>query len=438
MTNKNKYIQPTKNHRYKIIKILNGKSKYFGTYDTITEARRNRDYLVDHNWQLPDKIQKEKKIKEYYKNIKLTKTGYKYNIEYKHKHYLSVDTIEEALYARDQILNGVTDVKNIDLKKDNHYLTDGLKYPLPDRLKLKERKRQRGNGIIFKNSKSSYQVFYSHNYLCSCRTYEQAYYVKQELKKQDWDTNKLPEILKNYPEWYTWLMYFYQYITFKDGYWVINVPTEFLPEDKQIVHIEGYRNIEDALYERDFLMENGWDYDYLVECIDDSLNPYYDMELPPYPERKIRKIIKRDYHEKEIQLMADIIMEDDKITRDEVASILGVGPVTILNWLKLWNTTFREFKQIVLAGENPLELLEKKELIYTPDLSKSKHSNFKGYIHKSGSEKNRRKPYIVYRNRIYYGAYASYKQAVKVRDELVKCGWDKTRLNMIKEKVGVK
>ena len=164
---------------------------------------------------------------EYYEGIYLDKYG-NYIINRKGGEYLGyAKTIEEALQYRDLFRN--TKRKNIprpselNLKTNNPYL-NGLKYPIPSRLKSLDGKHKKGLGSITKHSRGSYKITYNKIYYCSCRTYEQAYYVKQELIKADWDKKQLPRILKEYPKWYTWLMGYYRYITRHHGQYYITIP----------------------------------------------------------------------------------------------------------------------------------------------------------------------------------------------------------------------
>ena len=61
----------------------------------------------------------------------------------------------------------------------------------------------------------------------------------------------------------------------------INIPKSYLEDDVTFETIPGYSHVEDALYERDWLVANDWDYEALVYSIDDKNNPYGDMEIPP-------------------------------------------------------------------------------------------------------------------------------------------------------------
>lgn len=386
----------------------------------------------------------EEAIRQYYKRIYLDTARTCYQVAHRKGHYLgTLKTIEEALHYRDlysESQDKVPKPKELDLKNNNPYLENGLKYPVPERLKLPKRKPYTPKGSISHHSKSCYVLYYSNTYLCCCRTYEQSYYVLGELRKHNWDKSKIPEIMESYPEWYTWLLGFYRYITVdsktKEGKikYRINVPKRYLPEGSNIDILHGYTRLEDALFERDFLEENNWDYDLLVESINDNNNKYYDMELPPYPERKIRNIRKRESHTKELKAIQELILAEPYLSQLEISRRVGIHDMNIRNWLHLYNTTWAEFREIVLSGEDPFEKLTIQPLIYQPDLSPSMPSNFKGYVHKNG--KSKKYPWTIEYKHKGYGVYPTRELALKVVDDLQACGWDKTQLLNIQLKHG--
>ena len=372
---------------------------------------------------------------EYFEGIYLDKYG-NYRVDQKGGKYLgTVPTIEEALQYRDLFRKtrrkNIVKPSELDLKKNNPYLAYGLKYPLPPRLQSMEGKSKKGHGSITRDSKI-YKITCRGKYYCSCRTYEQAYYVRQELIKADWNKDKLPEILDSYPEWYTWLMRFYLYVNRNDNQYYITIPKKYT--DTGNIQYLRYNNLEDALYERDFLIEHNWDYNLLVECIDDTVNPYYDMELPPYPERKIRNIRPRKNHDQDLRRMQNLILSGQAASQAQLAREMGVKPGTIRLWLKQYNTHFSEFQTLVLLGEDPLEKFSQERLIYKPDLSPEPCTTFKGYIHKDPSRPKR--PYRVRYNRKSYGSYPTHDIAKKIVKDLMQCGWDKEQLPCIQEKHG--
>lgn len=288
------------------------------------------------------------------------------------------------------------------------------------------------DGIIYKTSKSCYQIYFKGKYICSCRTHEQAYYVRQELDKNNWDTTELQSILNEYPKYYTQLLYFYQYIHYskKSDNWRLLLPKTKTQSPSQ--EYITYDKLEDALYERDFLMEHDWDYEVLVECIDDNKNPYYNMELPPFPERRIKNVQKPKTHATELLLLQEIILEEPDILISQTAQKIGYSIQTIRNWLKKYNIDFLDYKTLVLSGENPLEKLQLKEKIYTPDLSPSK-PNFKNHVqHHKRSKHN---PYVIVNsNHESFGWYPNRKIAEKIAKDLKRCGWDRTQLPKIRAK----
>ena len=165
------------------------------------------------------KLKKEQQ--EYYKYIQRAPKGRRYKIVNNKDGYLgAIGTIEEALYFRDLYSHldkkDCPKPKDIDLKTDNPYIQDGLKYPIPERLILKEKTSNYGNGTIVKKGKTSYHIYRGgkgngrHGYICACATYEEAYYIREELQKNNWNLSKLEEIRANYPKYYTKLLYFYQ------------------------------------------------------------------------------------------------------------------------------------------------------------------------------------------------------------------------------------
>lgn len=457
-TSIHKHIYKTGN-TYSIDKSLNNKVIHFKSCKTLDEAILYRDKLIANNWQpLPenDGEKIEKNINKYFKRIQKNSSKNGYAIRNDKDEYLShTKTIEEALYYRDLYRsypkNKAPSSKDLDLKTNNPYIKHGLKYPLPERLILHEKNSKYGRGTIQKKGETSFHVHYGgksngkKSYVCACQTIEMAEYVRNEMNKVDWNMDELQRILDEYPKYYTWLLFFYQYISRhriwnlstkdKKVYkgWEITIPKEFLDNDTSLEKIGPYNNIEDALYERDFLVEHDWNYDLLVETIDDTNNPYYDMDLPTYPTRKIRNISKRNYREKELTEIIDYIKDNPDLSQMEIADQLNITSVTIRNWLKnLYNTNYTEFKKLVLDGVNPLEVLEKNEQIIQPDLSTSKPSNYKGYVH----HLKRYDSYQIRKGNEYFGTYKSEKLARRIASDLMKCDFDKSKLKSIQKKHG--
>lgn len=423
-------------------KWIKGKSKQYGSFNTLEEAIHYRNYLERNNWVEPE-LTKEKLNrlqKKYYVRVQRDSTHRYFRIKHiKGKIIGRTYDLCEALYFRDLYseahLNDIPNIYECDLRKDNPYLQNGLKYPIPDRLKLTEKPSKRGLGKISKKSISSYSVHIGKKHICSCRTYEQAWYVRREMVKCDWNVDELTRILDEYPIFYTDLLHFYIYISLEKatGSWLLTIPKN-KSDDGNLQHIR-YSKLEDALFERDFLMKYGWNYDLLVELIDDTDNKYYNMELPPYPERKIRNIRPRENHDEDLLKLAEVVKENPNILVKDWAKSINITDATLRIWLKQYNTNTSEFRKIVLEGKNPLDYFQQEKLIYQPDLSKSLPANYSGYVHYKPERKSK---YIVSKNDIYYGAYKTREIADAVVKELIKVDWNKDCLDSIKKKLNIR
>lgn len=429
--------------RYEISKRINNKTVHFGSYNSLAEAMKVRDKLKANNWQRLPKTP-EQKLREqqyfYYHRIYLSPQKKRYYINNKDGLYIGVtETIEEALYYRD-LYSDLTDRSKtpkpveVDLKTNNPYIRDGLEVPIPKRLiPPPPKKSDYGTGAIRKRD-NHYRIEHGSRYFTSCVTYEQAYYYKQELNKRGWNKENLKEIEKDYPAWYTWLNKFYIYILKREDKWLVVLTPNNNPNGK-LEHIP-YTKLEDALFERDFLLKHNWDYNLLVEAIDDAENQYYDMELPPYPERKIRNISLDRNRDEELEQLRSIIYEHPEYSQEEVADALNIAPPTIRNWLKKYDCPWEDFKRLSIHGENPLEYYTCKEHIYQPDLSRAHAKHFTNYVHRnSQSQVN---PWKIVKDAKHYGVYPTRELADKISNELQKLGWSKENLKMLQEKYNCK
>lgn len=403
-----------------------------------------RDELIRNNWII-DKTPEQEKLeaqKKYYNRIYLSHNKTQYYINNRAGIYIGVvPTIEEALYLRDLFSeetdpSKVPSVESLDLKTNNPYL-DGLDYPLPDRLILHEpRTSGYGFGVIRKR-KNHYRLERSGKYYATCITYEQAYFYYQELNKRGWDKKNIPGIKKDYPKWYTWLNRFYIYITkdTKDNRYNWQLTLTPYNNNGKLEYI-GYVNLEDALHERDFLVTHDWDYNLLVECIDDTQNPYYNMELPPYPERKIRNLFIDNNHDKELTRMRNYILEHNNVRREEMGEVMGITGTTIANWLRKYDTNWVSFKKLCLTGEDPLDYISMPEHIYTPDLTPCKPKHFRNYV--TTNNRNKTNPYKIVKDSVCYGVYPTWEMANEISNQLQRLGWTRENQYRLQEEYGVK
>ena len=429
-----KFIHKTPYGTYTIVKNINGKMKAFGTYKTFQEACKIRDQLIARDWEpLPKPM--EYYQKEYYKNI--GRSHEKYMVRWSEGYMGTVETIEEALYYRDIVAEHKGKCgkpETFDLKTNNPYM-DGLKYPIPERLIIVPKESDYGTGYIMCKGPQSYHIWYGSEYYCACRTYEQAYYVKQELNKCGWDKKQLPRILEEYPVWYTWLMKFWQYVApraEREGKgWTVTLTPRRNPNHR--LEKLFFTKVEDALWERDLLIKYDFDENELVEAADDTQNPYYDMEIPPYPQRKVRRIVDRKPKPELLSQMRDLIL--DGSTQEELAAAVGHTSVTLRNILKRdYNTSWYDFIEICKRGEDPNEVLEFQPLIYKPNLDYIPPNN--NYVQLNTTK--RKSHYVVKYKDEYFGAYPTRELANKISNDLQKVGWDKSKLKEIQAKHGHK
>ena len=432
--------------------------KYYGNFKTFPEAQSVRDQLMKNGWdknkvEYPETYLSEVRQWEYYKNI-TNQHGRYYHILNPHSEYCGlVRNIEEALYYRDIIReqyemgNPTKELRPhmFDLKTNNPYLKDGLKHPLPERLKLYHKRTKYGKGSITKKGPQSYHVNYGKkgdgfkSYVCACRTYEQAYYVKQEMNKCNWDMSKLDEILDNYPVWYTWLINLYKYVTPYETnkgakLWKVMITPKHSKEGT-LESLNTFTRVEDALYERDLLIEYDYDEELLTECADYTQNPYYDMTLPPYPQRKVRNISERKDRTELFDDLRETLMDEPGLSQEEWCEINAITTAALRLILKNeYDISLPEFKEIILAGEDPNEVLEQKPLIYQPDLTYYTGGKYIAYY------PDRKSPYVITKwfdgGNHYFGEYPTRELAEKIVKDLIKCDWDKTQLRSIQEKHG--
>ena len=428
-----KYITKTANGKYVLYRAKNGKVTYYGRFDNFNDAVEQRDYFNEHGWIKP----KKDPSVNYYKHI--WKSGRHYNVGKGSKYNGCLKTIEEALYYRDickrHKWKNVPKPKELDLKTDNLYLKNGLKYDLPKRLIIPP-KAPRRMGTISSKGEQFYGLTLGKEYYGGYRTFEMAYYVREKLNECGWDKSQLDRIVDEYPVWYTELNYLYQYVTPRDNGWVVGITPKHSSSGK-LEHLY-FHNLEDALWERDLLLKYNWDEELLIECADDSKNPYYDMELPPYPQRKVRRIKEREPRTDLFNKLYDLINNAGYYNQEQLAQLAGTNAVTIRNILRNeYDTTWEEFKGLCESGTNPNDVLEQKPLIYQPNLERRyDNTNYVSHF------KNLKTPYVIYhRNKEtqqseYFGAYPTRELADKISNDLQKCDWDKSKLKEIQAKHG--
>lgn len=426
-----KNIYKNSQGKYYIYKIKDKVGTRYGTYDTFTDAVIARDKLIENGWAKP-----EQTVKDYYQNVHISSKMY--YITYQGKYKGCTKTLEEALWYRDisKEHNWYYPLrpKDMDLKTGNPYIENGFDFPIPERLVMPVDKPKK-LGCIYSNGEQSHMLTHGETYFGSYRTYEMAWYVREEMNECGWDKSKLDEIVDNYPIWYTWLMNLYKFVFPKYNGWCVSITPKHSQDDK-LEHLY-FRRVEDALWERDLLVKYDWNEELVCECANDEDNPYYDMELPPYPQRKIRNLADRKDRTELFNTLFTLIQDEPNLSQEDYAKLAGTTGVNIRNILvKEYESSWSEFKRICESGEHPNDVLEQKPKIYKPDLTiYHKNTNFVSY------HKKLKTPYCIYhknedRVSVYFGAYPTRELANKISNDLQACGWDKSKLKEIQAKHG--
>ena len=434
-------IDKTSNGCYRIRKMIDGKVVYFGTYDTFNEAVIVRDKLSDNGWDKNILLTYDDLVNRYFEYIHINS---KYYYEIRRpvtkndnvKRYMGVTkTIEETLYYRDIArMNNyiIGKPKDYDLITDNPYIINGLDYPIPEKLQIKKPKTNYGKGYVKKKSYKNFQVWYNKKYYGSYPTYEYAEYIRQKLYENKWDTQKLDEIKKEYPIYYTYIQKFWRYITYDEK-------TDTWRCDKHISNnnhiIFTFNNPYDVLYERDLYEKYDWNIDLLVELDNTETyeNPYKKMDyLPPYPTQKVqyKYTYTKQHYMEFMEEMIFFIKEFEVNTLRGMAETLDTNARYILDVLKKFSISWNGFKELCEYEDDPLTLLTYTENIIKPNLNISNSKTDYIYYDK----RRKYSPYFIQKNKTRYGTYSDKKTAKKVVNRLKKCNWDKKQLpDILKE-----
>lgn len=108
MTRPNKYIYKKGNY-YNIYKYIGKECYFYGKYKNIDEARRHRDFLVEHNWDIQYQIRPDKSM-QYIRYLDGKYRIYKTINKICH-YYGTFNTIEEAREYRDFLIEHEWDIQ---------------------------------------------------------------------------------------------------------------------------------------------------------------------------------------------------------------------------------------------------------------------------------------------------------------------------------------
>lgn len=93
------------NNRWNVTKHLDGKQYYFGCFKTLEEAKAHRDYCIANGWSMSCKYDKRKPRPTGYQHIQQVKYNGKYRVVKRingdYIYYGTFDTLEEAKAHRD-------------------------------------------------------------------------------------------------------------------------------------------------------------------------------------------------------------------------------------------------------------------------------------------------------------------------------------------------
>lgn len=434
------YIDKTSTGKFRVRKYINGKTIYFGTYDSFNEAVSIRDRLVENNWDKSILITDEDKVNEYYKYIRRN-GDYCYDVNRPANNkkglprYMGTCTsIEEALYYRDLAKTNdyiIGKPQEYDLITDNLYINEGLDYPVPERLRSKDRnKSSYGKGYITPKGPNSFQVWYNKKYYGSYTTKEYAEYIQLKLNENNWNISKLEEIKKGYPEYYTYILHFWRYIYYdsKHDSWECK---KYLGKGNTVTFM--FKNPYDVLYERDLYEKYNWDLDSVVELAKLEENPYKSIELPPYPTRKVlvHYGLNEEYYSNLLLDFAFFIREFDISSKSAMEETMDITTYVIDDVLSKFNIKWRDFKELARSGEDLLSILTYSKTI-TPNLKPVKSKSNYVYFDKS----RKYSPYKIQRKGVYYGSYSNKRIALRIVKQLEKVNWDKNQLKSIVENIG--
>lgn len=108
-----KYISILKG-KFQVSKQVNGKRYYFGSYDTLEEAKKVREYFIKHNWDVNERF-RFKKTKPFQHIIISEEGNYRVvkRINYKLVHFGTFHTLEDAQRERDLLMQFDWDLERV-------------------------------------------------------------------------------------------------------------------------------------------------------------------------------------------------------------------------------------------------------------------------------------------------------------------------------------
>ena len=233
LQNRYKYYQKIKD-KYRVRKIINGKTCYYGTYHTEQEAKERVAFLKKHNWDMKYTINPPTPGK-YPRNIRYNQKYNKYYIQkqIKKQYYYSglFDTLTEAINERNKLSQSGWDIALMKKSKK--------------REKTKNYAKTSSGYYVKKSIKGEVYTFGRYD------TEEEAQTRVEFLKKHNWNTKyaiKQKKSRNKDPQ--------RRYITRTKTGWKIQKVIE-----GKLIHFNTFSSLENAIAERDWLEKAGWTYE---------------------------------------------------------------------------------------------------------------------------------------------------------------------------------
>lgn len=270
-----------RNDKFVVSRIIRSKEKIFGVFDTLAEAKEYKYKLIDNAWD--DILNYEGEYSKFIYKNKDKRFIISRNIFGKTKYFGSYHTFEEALEAREKLIDdnwGIDGkIYQYDPKEFGEYITFFNEF---------FRIRNVINGEMFEFGKFD--------------TLEDATKARDILVENDWDSSKVPDHLFSLSFFINYRIYLHAYevsnvidgdlisfglfdekenaeraveILIEDNWNTRNIPFEFYSENayiynvydsfavirkvnEQFIYYNWFDNYEDAIYERNKLLLSNW------------------------------------------------------------------------------------------------------------------------------------------------------------------------------------
>ena len=168
------------NNRYFLKKTIDGVQKYFGSFKTLTEAKKHKEYCIQHNWSKGCMKRIHREYNDEYRYIQKVPgtTHYRIckNVNGVYKYFGTFETWDEAKAHRDYCEANNWSKECVYLRRQKHNLPQYIT-------------RQRDKGYLLQKTMSDgrqYRRYFSN--------LDSAIHERNLLLKCDWDEERLMEL----------------------------------------------------------------------------------------------------------------------------------------------------------------------------------------------------------------------------------------------------